>query len=74
LAAARQYLEHGKEREFDPACVDAFLSRWEEVVEISTAQKVTPVRKPAKSALPAAIQRPVESPAALLAEDCPSSG
>jgi putative two-component system response regulator len=75
LAAARQYLEHGREREFDPACVDAFLSRWEEVVEISTAQKVAPFQRPDKSAFPVAIRLPVESSApGLLAEDCPSSG
>jgi putative two-component system response regulator len=37
--AARHYLQDKKEREFDPACVDAFLSRWDEVVEICTAQK-----------------------------------
>jgi putative two-component system response regulator len=37
--AARRYLQDKKEREFDPACVDAFLSRWDEVVEICTAQK-----------------------------------
>jgi HD-GYP domain-containing protein (c-di-GMP phosphodiesterase class II) len=41
LQAARAYLEEKREREFDPACVDAFLSRWDEVVEICTAQKVS---------------------------------
>jgi putative two-component system response regulator len=41
LQTARAYLEEKKEREFDPACVDAFLSRWDEVVEICTAQKAT---------------------------------
>jgi putative two-component system response regulator len=40
--AARDYLEAKREREFDPGCVDAFLARWDEVLEICTAQKVTP--------------------------------
>ncbi len=31
---ARAYLERQRGREFDPACVDAFLSRWDEVLEI----------------------------------------
>jgi putative two-component system response regulator len=35
LLAARQYLSDKKGREFDPACVDAFLSRWDEVVAIA---------------------------------------
>jgi two-component system, response regulator RpfG len=39
ILVARKYLEDKKAREFDPACVDAFLSRWEDVVEICTAQK-----------------------------------
>jgi putative two-component system response regulator len=41
LLKAREYLEEKKEREFDPACVDAFLSRWDEVVSISEAHKMT---------------------------------
>jgi putative two-component system response regulator len=41
LQAARDYLEEKKQREFDPTCVEAFLSRWDEVVEIYTAQKAT---------------------------------
>src|SRR6202022_911660 len=40
LQAARDYLEEKKAREFDPACVDAFLSRWDEVLAICTAQKI----------------------------------
>jgi putative two-component system response regulator len=40
ILVARKYLEDKKAREFDPACVDAFLSRWNEVVEICTAQKL----------------------------------
>jgi putative two-component system response regulator len=39
LQVARDYLEEKREREFDPACVDAFLSRWDEVAKICTAQK-----------------------------------
>jgi putative two-component system response regulator len=39
LLTAREYLENKKESEFDPACVDAFLSRWDEVVGIATALK-----------------------------------
>jgi two-component system, response regulator RpfG len=38
LADARRYLEDNKALQFDPACVDAFLSRWNEVVTIATAQ------------------------------------
>jgi putative two-component system response regulator len=33
-AIARQYLEDKKEHEFDPACVEAFVSRWDEVISI----------------------------------------
>jgi putative two-component system response regulator len=39
LLTAREYLQNRKESEFDPACVDAFLSRWDEVVSIATARK-----------------------------------
>ena len=31
----RTYLAENKGRQFDPACVDAFLSRWDEVIEIA---------------------------------------
>jgi putative two-component system response regulator len=41
LLKAREYLEDKKEIEFDPACVDAFLSRWEDVASISTGHKTT---------------------------------
>jgi putative two-component system response regulator len=41
LPKAREYLEDKKEIEFDPACVDAFLSRWEDVASISTGHKMT---------------------------------
>ena len=74
LLKAREYLEDKKEIEFDPACVDAFLSRWDEIVEICAAQNVTPSRKPDASALPIVIELPVESlDTSTLAEDCPSS-
>lgn len=38
VQAAREYLEKQKGSEFDPACVDAFLSRWHEVLEICAPQ------------------------------------
>ncbi|WP_454624375.1 HD domain-containing phosphohydrolase [Bradyrhizobium cenepequi] len=38
LVDARRYLEENKACQFDPACVDAFLSRWNEVLAIATAQ------------------------------------
>lgn len=41
LPAARQYLEEQRGREFDPACVDAFLSRWDDVMEICRSQHET---------------------------------
>jgi putative two-component system response regulator len=41
LAAARQFLEDKRGRDFDPACVDAFVSRWDEVVSVWTGQKAT---------------------------------
>ncbi len=42
FAVARQYLEDKKAREFDPACVEAFLSRWDDVAEICTARRANP--------------------------------
>jgi putative two-component system response regulator len=36
LAAAREMLEAKRGHEFDPTCVDAFLSRWHEVVAVAT--------------------------------------
>jgi putative two-component system response regulator len=44
LAAARQFLEDNKGRDFDPACVDAFVSRWNEVVSVWSGR--TPVQNP----------------------------
>lgn len=38
LIEARRYLEDKKGHEFDPACVDAFLSRWNDVVAIARQQ------------------------------------
>ncbi len=49
LPTVRQYLEEKKEREFDPACVDAFISRWDEVVSICTGQKAIQAKPPARS-------------------------
>lgn len=36
LPVARQHLENGRGLHFDPACVDVFLTRWDEVVGIAT--------------------------------------
>ncbi len=38
LAVARNYLIENKGRQFDPNCVEAFLSRWNEVAEIATGR------------------------------------
>jgi len=62
LLAARQYLEDKKGREFDPACVDAFLSRWDEVVAIAGTGNV-PVVPPA--AIPMQPPLTIEAPAPL---------
>jgi putative two-component system response regulator len=37
--AARQFLVEKKGRDFDPACVDAFISCWDDVVSVCTGQK-----------------------------------
>ncbi|MGL9621403.1 response regulator [Bradyrhizobium sp. U531] len=42
LEVARHYLEENKGRQFDPDCVEAFLSRWVEVIEIAGGQQTTP--------------------------------
>ena len=42
LDAAREYLIENKGRQFDPACVEAFLSRWDEVVGIAAGQHAAP--------------------------------
>jgi putative two-component system response regulator len=36
LPVARQHLENGRGLHFDPACVDVFLTRWDDVVAIAT--------------------------------------
>ena len=40
LPTARQQLEDGKGRHFDPACVDAFMARWPDVVAIATGKNL----------------------------------
>src|SRR3954466_9646303 len=40
--AARDYLWEKRAHEFDPACVDAFLARWDDVLEICTAHTAVP--------------------------------
>jgi putative two-component system response regulator len=42
LDVARDYLVEHQGRQFDPACVEAFLSRWGEVVGIAAGQTATP--------------------------------
>ena len=44
LDAARDYLVQNRGRQFDPACVEAFLSRWDEVVRIATGQAAPPLQ------------------------------
>jgi putative two-component system response regulator len=45
LATARDYLVENMDRQFDPACVEAFLSRWDDVVAIATGQATAPYEK-----------------------------
>jgi len=45
LEVARDYLVENRGRQFDPACVEAFLSRWADVVEIAAGQRATPFQK-----------------------------
>lgn len=45
LEVARSYLAENAGRQFDPACVEAFLSRWDEVVEIAAGQQTTPFQR-----------------------------
>lgn len=56
LADARRHLEDSKGREFDPACVDAFLSRWDEIAAIAAAPNTTVRWQSGAHALPAAVQ------------------
>src|SRR3569623_1846046 len=45
LDVARDYLVENKGGQFDPACVDAFLSRWADVEAIATGRNATPFSK-----------------------------
>lgn len=63
LEAARQYLEEKKGREFDPACVDAFLSRWDEVAAIARPKSTSTALKTEITAPPlAAVEQPADHP------------
>jgi putative two-component system response regulator len=67
LPVARDYLIDNKGRQFDPACVEAFLSRWDEVAAIATGQNATPFCKDETPLSPAAEttkERPWPLPAA----------
>jgi putative two-component system response regulator len=62
LEAARQYLEEKKGREFDPACVDAFLSRWDAVADIARPKAIPAAPKTEIAAPPlAAIDPPADN-------------
>jgi putative two-component system response regulator len=61
LETARRYLEEKKGQEFDPACVDAFLLRWDEVVAIARPKNASTAPQTAITAPPlAAIERPAD--------------
>jgi two-component system, response regulator RpfG len=49
LAVAREYLVNNMGRQFDPACVDAFLSRWDEIVAIAAGKSTMAQPTPAES-------------------------
>jgi putative two-component system response regulator len=61
LDTAKNYLEAKKGIEFDPACVDAFLSRWDEVAAIARP-KATPAAPQIEIAAPplAAVEPPAD--------------
>ncbi|MDA9509347.1 transcriptional regulator [Bradyrhizobium sp. CCBAU 11386] len=59
LEVARNYLVENQGRQFDPACVEAFLSRWDEVVEIAAGQRATPFQK-TEATLAPGVERVVE--------------
>ena len=61
LEAARSYLAENAGRQFDPACVAAFLSRWDEVVEIAGGQR-TISRQTSGAPLAPNIESAAESP------------
>jgi putative two-component system response regulator len=46
LNVARDYLVENQGRQFDVACVEAFLSRSEEVVEIAAVSRRRRIRRP----------------------------
>ena len=45
IEMARNYLVENMGRQFDPACVEAFLSRWDEVLDIAAGERATPFHK-----------------------------
>ena len=59
LGAARNYLVENQGRQFDPACVEAFLSRWDEVVEIAAGQQAAPFQRAEATPAPG-MERAVE--------------
>ncbi|MET4389230.1 putative two-component system response regulator [Bradyrhizobium sp. F1.4.3] len=52
LEVARDYLVENQGRQFDPACVEAFLSRWDEIVEIAGGRRGTLLQKSEAALLP----------------------
>ena len=59
LEVARNYLVENQGRQFDPACVEAFLSRWDEVVEIAAGQQAAPFQRAEATPAPG-MERAVE--------------
>ncbi|WP_441234133.1 response regulator [Bradyrhizobium sp. 930_D9_N1_4] len=60
LDVARNYLVEHQGQQFDPACVQAFLARWDAVVEIAAGQQATPYQKTEATLVPN-IETAVES-------------
>ncbi|MEY9182588.1 putative two-component system response regulator [Bradyrhizobium sp. USDA 326] len=60
LEVARSYLAENAGRQFDPDCVEAFLSRWDEVVEIAAGQQTAPFQR-TEAPLAPVIERAAES-------------
>jgi putative two-component system response regulator len=69
LDVARSYLVEHSGRQFDPACVDAFLSRWADVTSIATGRNGTPFQKPNQ---PGLIMEAPELVPSDLPESCPA--
>jgi putative two-component system response regulator len=69
LDVARSYLVEHSGRQFDPACVDAFLSRWADVASIATGRNGTPFQKPER---PGLIMEAPELVPSDLPESCPA--